>query len=330
LKRHLRLLVAVCLATACTRGAPAGEPLPGPGLEPAACSPSSPVLALPREARESSGIGYSLRFPGLLWTHNDSGGEPVLLGVDRDGLLRGTLRVDGVRNVDWEDIEVVPCDDTSCIWIADVGDNGERRRDLTLLRVPEAPPDGGTPVRADLFPVVLPEGPRDIEALYVLPGQRPFLVTKGRRHPVTLYRYPPPLRPGVPVLLEAVQVLTPEVPSLRGRVTGASASRDGRTVVIRSYEDLRGYRPVGDSLIPIPGAVVNLRPLEEPQGEAVALGTNGELALTTEAGVWGRFPSLQFLRCGWAASGPQGITPRHQTDPPRRSYPIPDSGSLFP
>lgn len=42
--------------------------------------------------------------------------------------------------------------------------------------------------------MVLPDGPRDIEAMYVLPTDQIFFVTKGRNHPVTIYRYPSPLR----------------------------------------------------------------------------------------------------------------------------------------
>lgn len=264
------------------------------------------MLALPRGARESSGIGTSLRFPGLLWTHNDSGWDAVLLGLDRSGSLLGTLRIQGGVNVDWEDLEVAPCPGGSCIWIADLGDNGERRDDLALLRIPETAPGPGTRVEADRFPVVLPEGPRDIEALYVLPGERVFVITKGRNHPVTLYRYPPPLRPGQPVVLEPVQELFPGVPSLRNRVTGASAARDGSLVVVRSYDALFGFRPDGDRLVPIPGAEVNLRPLGEPQGEAVALGAEGEVVLTSEAGFWGRRATMQFLTCGWAAPATAG------------------------
>lgn len=301
------LLLCSLLAVACSRGAPADVPLPGPGREGAtSCVPSSDVLALPRQARESSGVGYSLRFPGLLWTHNDSGWEPLVFGVERDGSLRGTLRVAGVGNVDWEDLEVAPCGAGSCIWIADVGDNAERRGDLALLRIPESPPGAGVRVRPDRFPLLLPEGPRDIEALFVLPDERVFLITKGRRHPVTLYRYPPPLRPGEPVLLEAVQVLFPGIPSLRNRVTGASASLDGSLVVVRTYDSLHGFRPEGDRLVRIPGAAVNLRPLGEPQGEAVALGEGGEVVLTSEAGIWGRRATMQFLTCGWAAPAPAG------------------------
>ena len=71
---------------------------------------TAPVYAGPVEAaqlaepqnQETSGIAVSHRTPGMIWTHNDSGGEPVLFALNADGSLRGKVRVEGVTNYDWE------------------------------------------------------------------------------------------------------------------------------------------------------------------------------------------------------------------------------------
>lgn len=274
-----------------------GRQEPAPDDPGGTCVPASGVIPLPAVARESSGVGFSRLMEGLLWTHNDSGWRPELVGVDQDGVLVGTLQIEGVRNVDWEDMEVADCGEGSCIWIADTGDNLERRRDPALLRFPEVPPGPEAGVEVHRFPVVLPDGPRDIEALFVLPGERPYLVTKGRRHPVTLYRYPLPLRRDEPVLLEEVQVLFPGVPSFRNRVTGASSSPDGSWVAIRSYSRLYRFQVEDGGLRSSPEWSVSLLPLGERQGEGVGIGPGGRVALTSEAGIFGRHPTLQFLAC---------------------------------
>src|SRR5215207_9736579 len=54
--------------------------------------------------QESSGLAISRRSPDILWTHDDSGGAPVLYAVDTSGRKRGSLRVRGVKNEDWEDM----------------------------------------------------------------------------------------------------------------------------------------------------------------------------------------------------------------------------------
>jgi len=266
---------------------------------PVACLPAAEAVALPDQVRESSGVDFSLRFPGVLWTHNDSGWPPYLYAVTRSGMLDGTLRVEGVAARDWEALDVTPCEAGSCIWIADTGDNGEDRREVELVRVPESEPGEGTPVQGERFPILLPDGPRDIEAMYILPGERIHLVTKGRSHPVTVYRYPLPLRPGEPVMLEEVQELFPGIPSFRNRITGASASADGSVVLVRSYDLLHFFRPDPDgTLLPMGVEALNLRSLQEPQGEAVAIGSGGEVVLTSEGGPLRRAPTMTSLTCG--------------------------------
>lgn len=268
----------------------------GPG-----CTLESDRVELPRELRESSGVAVSLRDPNLLWTHNDDGS--VLYALGADGRVRGRLGVE-VPLRDWEDLAAGRCSAGSCLYFADTGDNAERRRagDVRILRAVE--PDLGTTgsVPVEAFPVLLPDGPRDIEALFVLPGERPYLITKGRNHPITVYRYPPPLRP-VAVTLEEVQRLSNRPEFLLDGVTGADASPDGAIVAVRTYQALRFYRVQADTLSLVPNGLVDLRPLREAQGEAVAIGREGRVALTSEGGPFGAAPSLHLLRCALTELG---------------------------
>ena len=107
----------------------------------------------------------------------------------------------GAENVDWEEIAALPCPDGSpCLLIADTGDNLERRDDPALYRIREpaldpartrpapGPRDEGVPVLeagpAERFPLRLPDGPRDVEAVLLLPGGRVVLSSEagpGRR-----------------------------------------------------------------------------------------------------------------------------------------------------
>jgi len=145
--------------------------------------------------------------------------------------------------------------------------------------------------------MVLPDGPRDMESVFVLPGEEVFFVSKGRSDAVTLYRYPPPLRAGETVSLEAVQTFSDGRLPIPKQVTGADASPDGTVVVIRTYESLSFFHVESGRLVPIKGARVALRTLHEVQGEAVALGPNGELVLTSEAAL-GRRAAMVTLNCG--------------------------------
>jgi hypothetical protein len=279
-------LAAALVALACAPFATAG-----PG-----CVPIGATVPFPSELQEASGIAVSGRDPAVFWTHNDGGAE--IFAIDRRGavLARHALEL---RTRDLEDLAAAPCDDGGpCLYLADTGDNEERRAagEARILRVREPAASAPETLATEVFPVRYPDGPRDTEAIFVLPGGRVHLVTKGRAHAITVYRYPPPLRPDTVTLVE-VQRLTDGAQPLVDQVTGASASPTGSTVAIRSYQALRFYGVVGDSLIPVSNGVVNLRTLEEIQGEGVSLSADGGVLLTTEGGPLGGPAALSQLRC---------------------------------
>ena len=262
------------------------------------CRPLGPPVLLPGSLRETSGVANGIRNPDLVWTHND-GRRPILFGVGHDGQVRARVEL-GRRFRDWEDIARAPCDLGACLYLADTGDNSERRDTIGFFRLPE-PGREDTEAAAEWYGVTLPDGARDIEAMYVLPMERIFFVTKGRNHPVTVYHYPLPLRSEEVVGLVEVQRLTTGPTGLRGMVTGASARLDGSTVAIRTYQSLEFFDVTeGGRLLERTGGRVSLRGLGESQGEGVGFGTDGAIVLSSE-GAGGSSPSMNFLTC--ASSG---------------------------
>ena len=261
-----------------------------------ACRPVGRSLALPNALRETSGVAVGVRSPGLIWTHNDGDRRPFLYVVDEEGQVQARVEVDRSIN-DWEDIARGRCALGACIYLADTGDNDERRDNISLYRLAEPDREGDRRVDAERYRMVLPDGPRDIEAMYVLPIEQIFFVTKGRNHPVTIYRYPPPLRSEDVVTLVEVQRLTTGPVRRPRMVTGASATLDGGTVAIRTYETLEFFTVTGGSrLLESDLGRIDLRALREAQGEGVGFGANGTIVLTSEA-AGGVGPSLTFLSC---------------------------------
>ena len=251
---------------------------------------------LSEELSETSGAAVSRIDPGVIWTHNDGG--TGLYALDDTGRILAEHRLP-LRLRDGEDMEVAACGaGASCLYFADTGDNLEQRPtgSARIVRVLEPDPAVPGTLEADVFPLRLPDGPRDIEALFVLPGERVYLVTKGRQHALTVYRYPPPLRPDT-VLLEEVQRLSSGPRSLLSQVTGASASLDGSLVAVRTYQSLELFEVKADTLARRPQGLVNLRTLQEVQGEAIALGPQGRVVLTSEGGPLGGPASMRLLTC---------------------------------
>jgi len=265
--------------------------------EPGACVETAIGVQLPAVLDESSGAAVGRRDPSVVWTHNDSGDDPVLYAVDHSGELVGSMRVDGANAVDWEDMEISACEGGTCLYLADIGDNAEQRSEIVVYRIPE--PDPGTleSSNATAYSMAYPDGPRDAEAIFVLPGEQLFVVSKGRSDRIALYRYPGPLNAAASVVLEHVQDLAGDQrPSLDRQVTGASASPDGRVVAVRTYTNLAFYAVDGTRLAGEPIHAQSLRTLQERQGEAVAMGPDDMVVLTTEAAA-GNAAAMSMIRC---------------------------------
>ncbi len=90
------------------------------------------VTTLSPDVEETSGL---LMLNGELWTHNDSGDDPVLYQLDPfSGEVVRTVEVTNADNEDWEDITM----DETYVYIGDIGNNEGSRTDLKIYRVLQA------------------------------------------------------------------------------------------------------------------------------------------------------------------------------------------------
>ena len=253
---------------------------------------------LPAEARETSGLARSALHSDRFWTHNDAGGQPELFALDARGLLIRRVRVNGATMTDWEDVATASCNGESCLYIADIGDNDGDRDHIVIYRIPEPADHAVETAAAVALRVRFPDGPRDAEALFTDSAGNLYLVNKGRREPIFLYRHPAGHADGI-ATLERVRELFPQPANDLDRVTGAAASPDGRWVAIRTYRALYFYAAAeliaGDAAVqPL---VADLSAVGESQGEGVILTDDGTVWLSSEAESNDAMPSLSRLRC---------------------------------
>jgi hypothetical protein len=258
------------------------------------CSTAVMIARLP-DVHEASGLALSRRSPDLLWTHNDSG-QPVLYALGTDGKLRGRVRVTGAQLDNWEDIASGSCPDGPCLYIADIGDNEQSRRSITVYRVPEPAPTDAATKPAVAMHATYPEGPQDAESLFIDPNGSLYLVTKGEGSPISIYRFPA-WSPGTTVQLERVATLAAKA-NKKQRVTDADATPDGKWVALRTLETVEFHR--GAALLA--GKVdaefeVAVAKLGEPQGEGVAVTSEGTVYLAGEAGDGVHGGTLARLSC---------------------------------
>ncbi len=257
------------------------------------CDPPSHQAALPASLSETSGVAASHARPGVYWTHNDSGGDAVVFAIDSTGTVLGRVRLEGAANRDWEDIAVGPCEPggEDCLWVAEIGDNGERHPHVAVYRMPEPSPDDSVAV-VDILRFSYPDGPRDAEALFVTDAGV-HIVNKGRSHAIELFRLDPPYEPGSTRTLRRLQRLAHPPTSVSTQVTAAGTGAGDR-VVVRSYTSLRFYEIDADTLVRLRDADI-VSPTQL-QGEGVDVLDEGRLVLTGEA-YRGRPASLTLMTC---------------------------------
>jgi hypothetical protein len=243
--------------------------------------------ALIPELAESSGLAVSVRTPGVLWSHNDSGNAAVLFALDATGTVRGRVGVP-IRTRDWEDISAARCPLGDCLYIADIGDNRLERRQVQIYRVPEPAPGDTATAPPEVFNASYSDGPHNAEAMFVVDSDL-FIITRDRLGSV--YRATMPSSGGRELTFQRVADLE------LAAVTDAETSRDGTSVVVRTSHEAVFYRTANLMRgMTTPYFRVGIDGLREPQGEGVALDGN-MLYLSSEGRSLSRAGRFVSLRC---------------------------------
>jgi hypothetical protein len=272
-----------------------------------------PVRA-PSALVENSGTAMSVKQPGIIFTFNDSGNDPVLFALDTSGYSRGAWRLVGARNSDWEAGSIGPCGADSmfvaqCIYIGDVGDNEATKKTRVIYRVAE-PTVGDSTTTGALEPETLiyryQDRAHDVEAMYVGPRADIFIITKrplrsrvGQLRPALVFSMPSSAWHARDVVVARLVDSLPIVPGsapLRV-ITDAALSPDARWVAVRTYAQVFVFAAdtaSGRVITTIPPATCNIIQLGEEQGEGIGwMGASGPLVLTSE----GNEEPLRVIDC---------------------------------
>lgn len=188
------------------------------------------------ELTESSGVCVGAS--GVIWTHNDSGGKPIVFGFDRTGSLVAKLRIEAAEAKDWEDICSFSAGGENFLAIADVGDNLARRKSVQIYVVRE--PTQAVLARATeseiptgligTLDVKYASGPVNCESIAFDPRRKTFLLPSKEPTRCRLFEIDAAkLRGRVSAIANSTQSFFFPL------ATGCDISRDGRLLVVCSY-----------------------------------------------------------------------------------------------
>lgn len=291
--RRLAAVLLVSLGCACSRPKPVAPqqteaaPDAGGGYVPAVGVPGCTLYGVPQqtgtvpaELGELSGLATSARHPGVFWAHNDSDNAFRASAIDGTGKILATLTLTGATPHDLEDISVGPCEPRPeappCIYLADTGDNFERRDQVRVYRLPEPEQlvDATLPVETLAF--TYPDGPHNAESLVIdARSGRLAVITKTPDSLGGVYALDG-LRPNETV--KAVKLGTLHAPQDVDRLTtGADLHPSGERLLLRTYTRVwEVRRPKAQRLEElIAGQVAEVPAASQAQSEAIAFLKDG-------------------------------------------------------
>jgi len=201
------------------------------------------ISNLPASLTEASGIIRGVQ--NTLWLHNDSGNDPFLIQLDHEGTITDHIKIIFASNYDWEDLAR---DANGNIYIGDIGNNGNLRRQLIIYKIdPEIREDNR--VKAEqikfsypeqqAFPPSPSEMNYDAEALIHYQNQL-YIFTKNRTVPFTgyTYIYRVPDKPGTynTELVDSLNLRGTNM--IDGWITGADISPDQKRIVLVGHDKI--------------------------------------------------------------------------------------------
>jgi hypothetical protein len=193
-----------------------------------------PTPTPPHVIAEMSGLVASRRYPGVAWTHQDSGHTPSLFSrLDAAGEpVQREFPVPGADNQDWEDIVyTLAPDGTGRILVIESGQGG---KPTNIYEIAEPDPDTATTAKLlHTYRYAYPDRRSNTEAA-LMDGDRLALVQKT--FPGRVYRFDQPLTEGVVNKPTYVGNLT-----WSKGVSVARISPDGSVLVTATHDTVAVY-----------------------------------------------------------------------------------------
>jgi hypothetical protein len=243
----------------------------------------------PEQLEEISGLAASRLNPDVLWLHND-GDSGQLFAVSTSGKLAAFLKCrTAIKDLEEIAIGPGPAQGVDYLYLGDIGDNDEKRREIRVARFVEPNLQGRRGLQlavtdAEEIRLSYPNGSHDAEAMFVDPVSGDMFIVTKERDQARLYTVGgAELKVGSVLGLRAAGKLDVE------EVSAGAISRDGRQILLRRERqgwlwDRATGETVAEAMEREPKKVPVLGKRQGPNGESIGFTAEGDGYYTVSEG----------------------------------------------
>lgn len=201
---------------------------------------------------ESSGLALSQLWPNRFYHINDSGDGPFFYSSDLIAENTKKIKIDHFKPTDTEELNLAPCpdDNGTCLYIADIGDNDRKRKNIKIAIIREEEFFKSPVSPLNILTIIYPDKPSDSEAFFIHPNGDLYLFTKEinsatlKSSSAKLYKInKKELLSNSDIILKKVSEI--DLPyalpndSVGGQiVTASTISNDGKKFALMTYENI--------------------------------------------------------------------------------------------
>ncbi len=247
-----------------------------------------------KNLKEVSGLVTSRNQQGFVYMVEDRSNKNAVYVFNKEGGYQGKLVLQGVENIDWEDLAIGPgpTPGKNYIYVADIGDNDAVRENVRVIRFEEPNEFSFSENKMiiqnyDVITFEYPDGARDAETLLIDPKNLQLIVITKREAVARVYAL------GYPYTnkeLDFIGLLPMQ------RLLGGDVSPSGNKVLLKNKSTVYYWSNVGDNLLKslFKTNPVSVFYIKEPQGESIGFTSDekGYMTITETSGHSGAEPIL--------------------------------------
>ncbi len=246
--------------------------------------------------KELSGLVCGHKNETFIYMVEDKGNPNKIYVFNQTGVLQTKLILEGLENIDWEDLAIGPgpVEGESYIYVADIGDNDANRNSVRIIRFVE--PDLSTIAsnsitinNYDIITFQYPKGARDAETLMINPFTKDLIIMTKVELVTRVYQLKYPYTANINKA-EFVGLLP------TSKLVAGDISKDGQRITVKNKGNIYYWETQSNdiykTLFHSPPKIITYVP--EPQGESIGFSLDGKsyFTITETKGIDGAEPIL--------------------------------------